>query len=192
MTSQSAQGYYAYLNLKSSKKLDTAILKSSRLPAYNQDFCFEFWYQLNAPAKTGLTLSIRDNQNYTILWSRKGNGADVWTHAFVKVPKVTDNIDKYIEFDGDISYSYSGYLAIDDIEVLVGQCPPQNYCDFEDGLCGYVHDIGAPANFRWTRNKGSTDSDGTGPKFDHTYQTDEGYYMYIETSFPRKKGNSRL
>jgi hypothetical protein len=59
-----------------------------------------------------------------------------------------DNIDKYIEFDGDISYRYSGYLAIDDIEVLVGQCPPQNYCDFEDGLCGnYQGKVGNYYNF---------------------------------------------
>lgn len=185
-TLQSAQGYYAYLNLKSTKRLDTAILKSSRLPAYNQDFCFEFWYQLNAPAKTGLNLSIRDNTNFTVLWSRKGNMADTWTHAYVKVPKVTDNIDKYIEFDGDISYSYDGYLAIDDVTVLVGKCPAQNFCDFEEDMCNYAHDV--TGDFKWTRSRGKTASFDTGPAFDHTYQTDEGYYMYIETSYPQSAG----
>jgi hypothetical protein len=36
-------------------------------------------------------------------------------------------------------------------------------------------------------NKGTATS-GTGPSFDHTYQTAEGYYMYIETSSPRVTG----
>lgn len=112
--------------------------------------------------------------------------ADTWTHAYVKVPKVTDNIDKYIEFDGDISYSYSGYLAIDDVAVLVGKCPAQNYCDFEEDMCNYANDVSG--DFNWIRSKGRTDSANTGPSFDHTYQTDEGYYMYIETSYPRKSG----
>lgn len=39
-------------------------------------------------------------------------------------------------------------------------------CDFESGLCGYVHDQNS--DFEWTNNTGPTYSSNTGPKVDHT------------------------
>ena len=44
-------------------------------------------------------------------------------------------------------------------------------------------------DFDWTRQSAATSSSGTGPSFDHTYGTARGYYMYIETSYPRKAGD---
>ncbi|XP_033121015.1 MAM and LDL-receptor class A domain-containing protein 1-like [Anneissia japonica] len=56
-------------------------------------------------------------------------------------------------------------------------------CDFEDpSICGFVQD--SSDEFDWTRASGSTSSSNTGPSFDRTY-TNQGYYMYIETSSPR-------
>ncbi|XP_033123978.1 MAM and LDL-receptor class A domain-containing protein 1-like [Anneissia japonica] len=40
-------------------------------------------------------------------------------------------------------------------------------------------------DFDWIRTSGSTPSSRTGPKYDHTYGTSQGFYMYIETSNPR-------
>ncbi|KAH3846560.1 hypothetical protein DPMN_088862 [Dreissena polymorpha] len=37
-------------------------------------------------------------------------------------------------------------------------------------------------HFDWTRHKGPSSTKGTGPPFDHTNGTLEGYYMYIESS----------
>ena len=76
---------------------------------------------------------------------------------------------------------------MDDIQIILGACPATQFCDFETpDICNYQHDL--TAKFKWTRNKGATDSFSTGPPYDHTYQTSEGYYMYIETSFPQQKG----
>ncbi|XP_020916346.1 chymotrypsin-like elastase family member 2A [Exaiptasia diaphana] len=50
-------------------------------------------------------------------------------------------------------------------------------CSFDTGLCGYTQD--ANDRFDWTRNTGSTPSWGTGPS------GSKGFYMYIETSWPR-------
>jgi hypothetical protein len=87
----------------------------------------------------------------------------------------------------------------------LGTCPIRLFCDFESAdLCGYTHD--ASGNFEWSRQRGSTSSLYTGPPYDHTTFTSEGieiklkknkrskhlfilgYYMYIETSAPRKQG----
>lgn len=70
---------------------------------------------------------------------------------------------------------------------MFGKCPTTQYCDFESpDICNYQHDI--TADFKWDRQNKDTESYGTGPSFDHTYQTSQGYYMYIEASSPQKQG----
>ncbi|XP_033124021.1 MAM and LDL-receptor class A domain-containing protein 1-like isoform X2 [Anneissia japonica] len=60
----------------------------------------------------------------------------------------------------------------------------QTQCDFEDQyICYFVQD--KTDDFDWIRTSGSTPSSRTGPKYDHTYGTSQGFYMYIETSNPR-------
>lgn len=48
-------------------------------------------------------------------------------------------------------------------------------CDFEaaDG-CNYIQETSD--DFDWVRNKGATDTYGTGPSYDHTYGTASGKY----------------
>ncbi|XP_038053495.1 MAM and LDL-receptor class A domain-containing protein 2-like [Patiria miniata] len=58
-------------------------------------------------------------------------------------------------------------------------------CDFESGICGDMWYQAANDDFDWTRRKGATGSDGTGPRTDHTTYTSEGYYIYTEASSPR-------
>ncbi|XP_048242313.1 MAM and LDL-receptor class A domain-containing protein 1-like isoform X2 [Haliotis rufescens] len=61
-------------------------------------------------------------------------------------------------------------------------------CNFEtNDICGFTQDHSD--TFDWTRMRGSTSSSGTGPASDHTYGTMSGYYMYIETSAPRRAGD---
>ena len=46
-------------------------------------------------------------------------------------------------------------------------------CDFEDpNMCGYIQDT--TDNMNWNRVARGTSSHGTGPRFDHTYQTSAG------------------
>lgn len=62
-------------------------------------------------------------------------------------------------------------------------------CSFEDSLCGWFQD--QDDEFDWTRNQHTTPShlDGTGPSFDHTFgQNSSGYYLYLESSYPRTPG----
>jgi len=118
-TKQSSLGYYAFLDLHSAQKLDTAVLKSPAFKTEISDDCFEFWYQMNAPIQTGLSVVLAEANNRTTLWKRKGNKADVWSHAYVTVPRTSNS--KWLEFNGDISYNFRGYLAVDDVRLLVGE-----------------------------------------------------------------------
>ena len=42
-------------------------------------------------------------------------------------------------------------------------------CDFDHGFCSWTNDTSA--EFTWTKNKGRTPSDDTGPAWDHTTQS---------------------
>eukprot|EP00057_Strongylocentrotus_purpuratus_P001199 XP_001196354.2 PREDICTED: MAM and LDL-receptor class A domain-containing protein 1 isoform X1 [Strongylocentrotus purpuratus] len=59
-------------------------------------------------------------------------------------------------------------------------------CNFEIDLC-YWEQL-TTDEFDWRRNQGDTSSEGTGPDVDHTFGTDEGYYIYTEASNPKKLG----
>ncbi|XP_020605209.1 uncharacterized protein LOC110044027 isoform X4 [Orbicella faveolata] len=58
-------------------------------------------------------------------------------------------------------------------------------CDFQEGFCQWfqLND----GDFNWTRHQGKTASHNTGPDTDATTGTTEGYYIYIETSLPRRR-----
>ncbi|KAK3783041.1 hypothetical protein RRG08_018873, partial [Elysia crispata] len=58
-------------------------------------------------------------------------------------------------------------------------------CDFQNDLCMWSNM--QSAKIKWKRNKGLTPTrkEGaadTGPRTDHTLQSDQGYYLYMETS----------
>ena len=78
-----------------------------------------------------------------------------------------------VVFEGRRGISWAGDIALDDISLQDGQCPPQLQCSFEDpNLCGWNNVHGD--NFDWTRANGYTASRGTGPSFDHTTGTNNG------------------
>ncbi|XP_025084904.1 MAM and LDL-receptor class A domain-containing protein 1-like [Pomacea canaliculata] len=58
--------------------------------------------------------------------------------------------------------------------------------DFEQSLGIWYNDHSGSDNFDWTRTHGSTSTTGTGPSRDHSRGTSNGYYVYIESSVPRK------
>ena len=57
-------------------------------------------------------------------------------------------------------------------------------CDFEQGFCQWFHLV--DDEFDWTRNKGQTNSSGTGPTADHTKGTGE-FLRYPPN--PRKRAH---
>ena len=76
-----------------------------------------------------------------------------------------------------VGNSFTGDIAIDDIASNVGACPSTYYCDFEsEDICGFTNYT--LAAFTWTRNKGSTDSLGTGPIYDHVSR----FFSYSESN----------
>lgn len=66
-----------------------------------------------------------------------------------------------------------GYIALDDIVVKEGPCPPPGSCDFESDLCTWQNSE-TGVDVEWVRNTGSTPTEDTGPDVDHTLGTENG------------------
>ncbi|CAF3344298.1 unnamed protein product [Rotaria sp. Silwood1] len=82
-------------------------------------------------------------------------------------------------------------LVVDSARTLASTILSNRFnCNFEQGiLCpSWMHDV--TADFQWELIQGSTLSDETGPSVDHTLGTSDGWYIYMETSFPQQSNNT--
>lgn len=71
-----------------------------------------------------------------------------------------------------------GIIAIDDIRITRGACPNPGDCNFEAGsLCEYKNVNGSEIN--WVVRKGYGPNLYTGPDYDHTFGTSDGYYALL-------------
>ena len=114
------------------------------------------------------------------VWTQKGSQGDRWRHGTVVL---TSSSKFQVVFEGKRGISWAGDIALDDISMQDGQCPPQEECTFENvNLCGWKNIYGD--NFDWTRSKGQTGSYHTGPSYDHTYMT--GYGECIKLLFRKR------
>ncbi|XP_070565435.1 MAM and LDL-receptor class A domain-containing protein 2-like isoform X2 [Ptychodera flava] len=147
--------------------------------------CLSFWYHMYG-ATVG-TLNVwqqRLGWPGTRLWTRTGTQGNEWHQVFVTV--IQDGIQFQIHFEADINNGEASDIAVDDITWDPYPCEPTAVCDFETGFCDWTHDPDNDMN--WRRGRDGSPSSSTGPEYDHTLGTSEGWFSYIETSFPRRPG----
>ncbi|XP_071965429.1 MAM and LDL-receptor class A domain-containing protein 1-like [Antedon mediterranea] len=113
-----------------------------------------------------------------------------WEKIKIDLPLTNDNFTVVFETE------YKGNVyGIDDVEFYNHECSEEVKptkepfkstidCDFEEGeICGYSQGTGMYSrNKAWTRIQGPTHSLNTGPDNDHTLNTTEGHYIYVEAS----------
>ncbi|CAH3118157.1 unnamed protein product [Pocillopora meandrina] len=187
------QGYYMYIETSSPRQPnDTAGLVSPIIPTSGPTACVLFWYHMFGPHIASLNVYVKDGNNpKTLTWQKVGSQADEWKQGLVQFN--TTQRSYQVTFEGVRGSSYQGDISLDDISFQNNNCPAASECTFEafvgslSHTCGWTQDT--TDDFQWTRASGSTASYQTGPAFDHTYGTSQGYYMYIETSYPRKQGD---
>ncbi|KAM7427033.1 hypothetical protein ABFA07_021757 [Porites harrisoni] len=147
------------------------------------------------------TLNVRVG-NSTI-FTKSGNQGNKWIKASVEINNPDPGASTLI-FEGIRGRIFTGDAAIDNVELREcgggggggGGCgqtttaPPIKpfSCNFDNSTCGFVQ--AKNDTFDWTRRAGRTPSSLTGPSSDHT--SGKGYYMYIETSIPRRKGDNAI
>ncbi|CAB4007264.1 MAM and LDL-receptor class A domain-containing 2-like, partial [Paramuricea clavata] len=187
-----SKGYYMYIEATGKSRGDKAQLLSPRYPK-TTGRCLQFWYHMYGSDMGTLTVYkkvLTSGSSYNIrIWWRSGDKSNIWRIGRVSVWSST--YDYQAVFEGVVGRSFRGDIAIDDVKLLDGKCPPAGNCDFESDTCTWTNSL-VGDTFDWRRNKGSTLSGSTGPSVDHTRQDSSGYYMYIEASSPRRRGDIAL
>ena len=80
-----------------------------------------------------------------------------------------------VVFEAVVGTDY--HVALDDVTILPGKCPPLGSCDFENGLCTWQNSEETD-DFDWLLAQGETMSSNTGPSVDHTFGTPYGQLLF--------------
>ncbi|XP_033104873.1 MAM and LDL-receptor class A domain-containing protein 2-like [Anneissia japonica] len=108
-------------------------------------------------------------------------------------PEITGDACKSTEFHCSNDYCVD-YNKVCDYNNDCGDNSDESHCtaypgrcDFELNLCSWHQEL--DDQFDWTLRTGSTGTIGTGPTNDHTLKSNNGHYIYIDTSWPRQEND---
>ncbi|CAH3142232.1 unnamed protein product [Porites lobata] len=209
----SKSGKYVYIETSSPRvQGDNAILVRSGL-SFSPKKCLSFYYHMYGSSMGTLNVRVGNSTIFT----KSGNQGNKWIKASVEINNPDPGASTLI-FEGIRGRIFTGDAAIDNVElrecgggggggggcgklnrILFNKPPAPSQtttappikpfsCNFDNSTCGFVQ--AKNDTFDWTRRSGSTPSSLTGPSSDHT--SGKGYYMYIEASYPRVKGDNAI
>ncbi|KAK7111364.1 MAM and LDL-receptor class A domain-containing protein 1-like [Littorina saxatilis] len=146
-----------------------------------------FWHMMgNTMGNLTVKLVLLDGSERP-LWYRSGDQGNDWHYE--KLDIVQPPRYYKLAFEGGIGRSYRSDMALDNIEVLVGECNDviRNDCTFHRDLCSWENvDVRS-----WERHYGDTPTPATGPMYDHNNNSME-YYLYVESSRTRPNDTATL
>ncbi|XP_060582609.1 MAM and LDL-receptor class A domain-containing protein 1-like isoform X2 [Ruditapes philippinarum] len=175
-TTSSPYGYFLYIESSSPRRMyDLARITTPQFSNSQGSSCFTFWYHMYGTNVGNLTVYLQDGPQKKMVFQRKSNQVNLWIHSALTLRPISSKFQ--LIFEGTVGNGYQGDIAIDDVQVLPGKCPPIGNCNFEIDTCGWTNTNAD--NFDWLRSAGSTLTRGTGPSVDHTTNSDAGFYMYI-------------
>ncbi|KAM9338394.1 apical endosomal glycoprotein [Symphorus nematophorus] len=137
-------------------------------------YCLSFFYKLYGPNTGALNVKLLDKNGYeSILWTHSGAHGNMWHEAHCPVPHQLTNFQLMFEV---VRSGFDGRVAIDDVAFVDRPCTIPRMCSFEGQQCGYS----SAGKGRWVHRSGHTTTT-TGPKADHTLETELGFYMMVNT-----------
>ncbi|XP_071504491.1 MAM and LDL-receptor class A domain-containing protein 1-like [Diadema antillarum] len=187
-TTQTINGYYVVIDASSAGENQRARLYSDDITE-GEHKCLAFWYHMYGAHVGDLTVGYGDTDGTpdgAVIWSMSGTQDYSWTIGLVSFTATDDHPKVY--FEATATAGNQGDIALDDIFVLDGYCPPQVFCDFTaDDSCGYQNDDTDELDWKRDRAFGSF---GNRPLYDHTSGAAEGFYMMISPNNRISLGDS--
>uniref|UniRef100_T1IKI3 MAM domain-containing protein n=1 Tax=Strigamia maritima TaxID=126957 RepID=T1IKI3_STRMM len=166
-------GHYLMLNASQLHIGEDILLKSNNLNLSATN-CLKFWYYMNIDISTIFYVTFDNSKDPVIKPSYFRDFYGSWQVA--EATLIPTKPPSRLVFHASI-LSKKDYIAIDDIEITDGPC------NRKDGnLCSWTN--GVNDDFDWQLQSGKTIT--TGLSKDHTLGTDEGTYLYIDTSKPQE------
>ena len=169
-------GYYVYIETSSPRhKGETAVISSGiQQPSPTGGQCLSFWYHMFGAHVNTLNVYVRTvSGNKTLVWTRSNTQGNLWRNG---LRTIKSSSQYELLFEGVVGYSWQGDIALDDVTLISGTCPPPQSCDFEADLCDWTQSTND--QFDWLRHRNGTASRGTGPMFDHTTRSSKGIILF--------------
>ncbi|XP_078334103.1 MAM and LDL-receptor class A domain-containing protein 1-like [Crassostrea virginica] len=185
-TTNTATGHYVYIEANGHRQGAKARLIA---PSYSgrSSTCFQFYYNMHGQQIGTLSVYKKTSRGLgSPIWSLSGDQGTGWQFGQVSIRSGTAYS---VVFEALRGSGNKGDIAVDDPKMFTGSCPKRGFCNFDKDFCGWTNSV--TDQFDWIRNKGATSSTGTGPTNDHTQGSrGTGYYIYIEASSPRARGDT--
>ncbi|XP_077378927.1 MAM and LDL-receptor class A domain-containing protein 1 isoform X1 [Festucalex cinctus] len=151
-------------------QIETALMEST--PAHGE--CLMFWYYMEGNAVGQLNVYLRTADTPVKLWSRSGNQGSRWRHG--RVTLLSPDTPYQVVFEAVAGDGLRRDIAIDDMTVQNGACPPEGFCDFEMDFCGWVNNAPPESTVKWDWLSGSAGGQFV-PKYDHTTMSSLGHFV---------------
>ncbi|XP_022096406.1 MAM and LDL-receptor class A domain-containing protein 1-like [Acanthaster planci] len=172
-------GFYMYTETSFPRQSgDVAMLVSPVTKGDGSNLCFSFWYHMFGSDMGTLEVLLREagSSNDQALWRKKQDQGNQWLQSF---RNIGSSKDFQIVLKGIRGGGYESDIAIDDVKMVTGQCPPERYCDFDFDLCGFTQS--STDQLDWIRDMPINVPINTqAPPVDHSSGTNIGYYLYID------------
>ncbi|XP_051533001.1 apical endosomal glycoprotein [Myxocyprinus asiaticus] len=144
-------------------------LLSVRQESTNTEHCLTFFYKLYGPDTGALAVKLLfADGTEEVLWMSSGAHGNIWHEGHCPVPPQLTAFQLVIE---SIRSGFDGQLALDDVAFVSGSCSLPTMCSFESQTCGYT----SSGKAKWIHQNWA--SARTGPKTDHSLETEKGFYM---------------
>nr|XP_033506790.1 MAM and LDL-receptor class A domain-containing protein 1 [Epinephelus lanceolatus] len=185
------QGYYLSAQLwrhpvGSRGAVMTAVMK----PTAPDGECLMFWYYMEGSGVGELSVYLRTADNNTVQhWTRSGDQGKHWRHG--RVTLLSPETSYQVIFEAVVGDGPRRDIAIDDLIVLNGACPPQGFCDFEMDLCGWVNNPPAESGVDWDWLSGESKG-ALIPNRDHTTNSALGHFAFFTASQSPKEVIAQL
>ncbi|XP_019735215.1 apical endosomal glycoprotein isoform X2 [Hippocampus comes] len=149
------------------------LLSLPLLPSHT-GHCLTFFYKIYGTNIGALNVKLFDKDGYEkLLWTRSGAHGNMWHEAHCPVPLQFTTYQLMFEA---VRSGFDGQVAIDDVALVAHPCSVPRLCSFEGQQCGYR----SSGQVYWVLRNGHTPT-ATGPKTDHTLETELGFYMMVQT-----------
>ncbi|XP_048866511.1 MAM and LDL-receptor class A domain-containing protein 1 isoform X9 [Brienomyrus brachyistius] len=190
-TTDTPHGHYFYLGSSSSQPPGhMASLISPEFAAGTGD-CLQVWYHMDGDSISTLNVYQQsEDGGRKLVFSKTGSQGELWRLGNVRLDPMEGSAFRIV-VEGVRGTGVSGGVAIDDVLLSNGACPPPGVCDFQGSLCGWTN-VEAGDQADWLRGRGSSPLPSTGPCVDHTMGSSQGYYVYVDSAVGQKGDKAML
>ncbi|TNM98369.1 hypothetical protein fugu_014615 [Takifugu bimaculatus] len=180
-TTNAPAGHYYYLSSSNADRAGQTARMSSPLYPAGKGSCVQLWYFMYGRGVGTLNIYQQAaDETPALLFSQMGDQGRLWRFAQAS-PLYRDRPYRIMVEGVKAGPSQVGDMAFDDVTLTDAQCPSPGHCDFEINMCSWSN-VGGVDEEDWLRGRGDQPNLNTGPSIDHTTNSSQGYYLYVDSS----------